>query len=48
MLGRELVEAHKKEIKFRLREIKYALEYPDNRAEVILNNKIEMIINEDD
>ena len=43
-----MVDAKKKEIKFRLREMKYALEYPGNRADVQLNAKIEMIINEDD
>lgn len=48
LLGHELVEANKKEIKYRLREIKYVLEYPDNRAEVILNERIEKLINEDD
>ena len=48
MLGAELVQAKKKEIRFRLREMKYALEYPGNRKEIELNSKIEMIINDDD
>ena len=43
-----MVQAKKKEIKNRLREMKYALEYPGNRKEVKLNSKIEMIINDDD